>query len=141
MDASAAILGLLNDGEARSMLREDPVVCPHLVDSEVAHALRAQVLRGDVDAADAWRALDTWGRLGSTLDSVSDLAERMARRQRKLDIVAEEHLRWVTEAPLAPPAPDHADGGLWHMDLHGTVDDECTMQARIQERWAAEGLV
>lgn len=64
VDASAAILGLLNDGEARSTLREGAVACPHLADSEVAHALRSQVLRGDLEAADAWRAIETWGRLG-----------------------------------------------------------------------------
>lgn len=59
IDASVAVLGLLNDGEARSMLREGAVACPHLADSEVAHALRAQVLRGDVAADDAWRAVET----------------------------------------------------------------------------------
>lgn len=64
IDASAAVLGLLNDGDARSLLREGAVACPHLADSEVAHALRAQVLRGDVEADDARRAIETWGRLG-----------------------------------------------------------------------------
>lgn len=49
IDASAAVLGLLNDGEARAMLGEDAIVCPHLADSEVVHVLRSQVLRGDLD--------------------------------------------------------------------------------------------
>lgn len=77
IDASAAILGLLNDGEARSMLREGAVACPHLADSEVAHALRAQVLRGDVEAADAWRAIETWGRLGIERIGVQGLLPRI----------------------------------------------------------------
>lgn len=64
IDASAAVLGLLNDGEARATLRDASVVCPHLADSEVAHALRAQVLRREVTAVDASRAIDVWGRLG-----------------------------------------------------------------------------
>lgn len=64
IDASAAILGLLNDGEARAMLREGAVVCPHLADSEVAHALRSQVRRGALGAGDAWRAIEAWARLG-----------------------------------------------------------------------------
>jgi predicted nucleic acid-binding protein len=46
------------------MLRDASLVCPHLADSEVVGALRAQVLRGEVSTADASRALDTWGRLG-----------------------------------------------------------------------------
>ncbi|HEX7135553.1 MAG TPA: type II toxin-antitoxin system VapC family toxin [Iamia sp.] len=77
IDASAAILGLLNDGEARSMLREGAIACPHLADSEVAHALRSQVLRGDVEAADAWRALETWGRLGIERIGVQGLLPRI----------------------------------------------------------------
>lgn len=77
IDASAAILGLLNDGEARAMLREGPVLCPHLADSEVAHALRSQVLRGDLDAQDAGRAIDTWGRLGIERIGVQGLLSRI----------------------------------------------------------------
>lgn len=64
VDASAVVLGLLNDGAARAKLRDEAIVCPHLVDSEVLHALRAQVLRGAVEAGDAARAVDVWGRLG-----------------------------------------------------------------------------
>jgi predicted nucleic acid-binding protein len=49
IDASAAVLGLMNDGEARAMLEAGAVVCPHLADSEVVNTLRSQVLRGDLD--------------------------------------------------------------------------------------------
>ncbi len=77
IDASAAVLGLLNDGQARAMLREAPVVCPHLADSEVAHALRAQVRRGEVKAVDATRAIDTWGRLGIERVGVRGLLGRI----------------------------------------------------------------
>lgn len=77
IDASVAVLGLLNDGEARAMLREGAIVCPHLADSEVAHALRAQVLRGDLEADDASRALQAWGRLGVERIGVQGLLRRI----------------------------------------------------------------
>ena len=64
LDASAAVLALLNDGDARRALATETVVVPHLADSEIAHALRAQVLRGGIDAGDARRALARWARLG-----------------------------------------------------------------------------
>ena len=64
VDASAAVLGLLNDGDARASLAGEALACPHLVDSEVLHALRARVLRGDVEATVAQQAIDAWARLG-----------------------------------------------------------------------------
>lgn len=64
IDASAAVLALLNDGDARRALANDAVSAPHLADSEVAHALRSQVIRGRVGVAVARAALDRWTRLG-----------------------------------------------------------------------------
>lgn len=63
-DASAVVLALLNDGDARRSLATETVVVPHLADSEVAHTLRAQVLRGHLSAGNAGLALDRWARLG-----------------------------------------------------------------------------
>ena len=77
VDASAAVLGLLNDGEARANLRDEAVVCPHLVDSEVAHALRAQVLRGEVEVVDATLAIETWGSLGIQRVGIEGLLGRV----------------------------------------------------------------
>lgn len=77
IDASAAVLGLLNDGDARATLREASVICPHLADSEVVHALRAQVLRGEVTASEASRAIDTWGRIGLERVGVRGLLGRI----------------------------------------------------------------
>lgn len=77
LDASAAVLGLLNDGEARRMLRDDAVVCPHLTDSEVVHALRSRVLRGDLEARDAGRAIEVWSRLGLSRLAVHGLLGRV----------------------------------------------------------------
>lgn len=64
LDASAAVLGLLNNGDARPLLATQAVAVPHLVDSEVASALRAQALRGRVSAEDAQAALRRWAQLG-----------------------------------------------------------------------------
>ena len=77
MDASAAVLGLLNDGPARAVLAEEAVVCPHLADSEIAHALRFQVRRGALDGSVAERALGVWARLGLERVGVSGLLGRI----------------------------------------------------------------
>jgi predicted nucleic acid-binding protein len=77
LDASAAVLGLLNDGDARHSLATEDVAVPHLADSEVAHALRAQVLRGRVDAGDARAALSRWGRLGMRRFAAVGLLDRI----------------------------------------------------------------
>jgi len=63
-DASAVVLALLNDGDARRRLVAEGVAVPHLADSELANALRAQVLRGRVDDGGACAALARWARLG-----------------------------------------------------------------------------
>lgn len=77
LDASAAVLALLNDGDARRALATETIVVPHLADAEVAHALRAQVLRGHVDAGDARGALARWARLGLRRFAVVGLLARI----------------------------------------------------------------
>ena len=77
LDASAAVLALLNDGDARRSLANETVAVPHLADSEVAHALRAQVLRGHVSADDAGAALAGWARLGLRRFGVAGLVARI----------------------------------------------------------------
>lgn len=101
VDASAAILGLLNDGEARSMLREGAVVCPHLADSEVAHALRSQVLRGDLEVEDAERAIGTWVRLGIERIGVQGLLPRIWELRDNLSAFDATYVA-VAEAMEAP---------------------------------------
>lgn len=77
IDASAAVLGLLNDGEARTTLSEEAVVTPYLADSEVVHALRSRVRRGEVEEHAAKRAIGVWGRLGLQRVGVSGLLDRI----------------------------------------------------------------
>lgn len=64
LDASAAVLALLNDGDARRSLATKPVAVPYLADSEVASALRAQLVRGQLDEPTARAGLVAWARLG-----------------------------------------------------------------------------
>jgi len=77
LDASAVVLALLNDGDARRSLAREIAAVPHLADSEVTHALRSQVLRGTVSAADAQAALASWARLGVRRFAVVGLLDRI----------------------------------------------------------------
>lgn len=64
VDASVAVIGLLDDGAARRLLADEPVAVPHLIDAEVVHAMRSSVRRREIAARDAGVALDRWARLG-----------------------------------------------------------------------------
>jgi predicted nucleic acid-binding protein len=77
LDASAAVSALLNAGEARTALADEAVHVPHLIDSEVAQALRRQVLRRSLGADDGWAALDTWRRLGVVRHPAGGLLDRV----------------------------------------------------------------
>jgi predicted nucleic acid-binding protein len=77
VDASAAVLGLLNDGDARAALASGRLACPHLVDAEVLHTLRAQVIRGVIDEVAAESAIEVWGRLGVERIGASGLLDRV----------------------------------------------------------------
>lgn len=77
VDASAAVLALLNDGDARHKVAVETVAVPHLVDPELAHALRAQVLRGGLTEPQARAALHTWARLGVSRYAVVGLLPRV----------------------------------------------------------------
>jgi predicted nucleic acid-binding protein len=101
IDASAAVLGLLNDGDARAMLRDASLACPHLADAEVAQALRAQVLRGRVEEEDASRALTTWGRLGVERLGISGLLPRIWDLRENLSAYDATYVA-VAEALAAP---------------------------------------
>jgi len=77
VDASAAVAALLNAGPARRALASDQLHAPHLVDSEVVSALRRHVGTARLAPDDAWRALDTWRRLGLTRYAVIGVIQRV----------------------------------------------------------------
>lgn len=77
VDASAAVSALLNAGPARQALSDETLHAPHLVDSEVAQALRRLVLHGTLRAGDGWAALDSWRRMGVVRHPISGLLGRV----------------------------------------------------------------
>ena len=109
IDASAAVLGLMNDGEARAMLAAEAAICPHLADSEVVHTLRRQVLRGDLDVGVAERMIDVWQRLGLERVAVSGLLGRVWELRENLSAYDATYvaLAEALESPLVT-----ADGRL-----------------------------
>ena len=77
VDASAALSALLNAGPARRALASEQLHAPHLIDSEVANALRRRVAARDLEAAAGWTALDTMRRLGMTRYPVFSILDRV----------------------------------------------------------------
>jgi len=77
IDASAAVMALLNDGPARRMIAADYLHAPHLVDCEVANVLRRRVRARQIHVDDGWRALDTWRRLAVSRYPVCGLLDRV----------------------------------------------------------------
>ncbi len=76
-DASAAVSALVNAGPARRALGEEQIHVPHLIDLEVANALRRQLARGRLAPGAAWGALDRWRHLGMVRYPVVGLLERI----------------------------------------------------------------
>jgi predicted nucleic acid-binding protein len=77
VDASAAVSALLNAGPARRALAEEHVHVPHLIDPEVANALRRGVAGARVEPGHAWTALGRWRQLGMSRYAVFHLLERV----------------------------------------------------------------
>lgn len=77
VDASAAVSGLFNDGDARLILGREQVHVPHLIDSEIASAVRRRVLAGRIDDEGGWTTLDVWRRLAVTRYPLHGLLERI----------------------------------------------------------------
>lgn len=77
VDASCAVLGLLNDGPARRRLADGALAVPHLVDAEVAHALRGQLRRRSINAGEGQQALSRWARLAVQRFSLVGMLDRV----------------------------------------------------------------
>ena len=77
IDASAIVLGLMHDGDARQALAGDDLAVPHLADAEVAQALRAQARRGRLSSHDAGRTLERWAQLGVRREATNGLLGRV----------------------------------------------------------------
>jgi predicted nucleic acid-binding protein len=77
VDASAGLAALLNAGPARRALATEQLHAPHLIDSEVANALRRETAARGLNAEAAWNALDAWRRLGITRYPAHSLLDRI----------------------------------------------------------------
>jgi predicted nucleic acid-binding protein len=77
LDASAAVSALLNDGQARRYLADEPIHAPHLVDVEVLSALRRQVNAGRLAADQAHQALTVWKHIGLIRYAATPLVDRL----------------------------------------------------------------
>lgn len=96
IDASAAILALLVDGDARGHLATETLAVPHLIDSEIAQTLRTQVRRGEIRPVDGKRSLTRWAQLGvqrvgmvALLDRTWELRENLTAYDASYVAVAE----------------------------------------------------
>jgi predicted nucleic acid-binding protein len=85
VDASAAVAGLLGHPAARQYLSDEALHAPHLIDNEVASALRRQVSSQSISAAVGGAALRTWASLGvfrypsvGLLDRVWELRDNLS---------------------------------------------------------------
>lgn len=63
LDASAAVNGILGDGAARQALHDSGLHAPHLIDTEILHAVRRRVLANDVTFDGGQDALSAWQRV------------------------------------------------------------------------------
>jgi predicted nucleic acid-binding protein len=77
VDASAGVAALLNAGPARQVLASEQLHAPHLVDSEVANALRRAAATHRLQDDVAWAALAAWSRLGMTRYPAHSLVRRI----------------------------------------------------------------
>jgi predicted nucleic acid-binding protein len=76
-DASAAVAALTHDGLARERLSRVPVHVPHLIDYEVASAMRRRVISGHISEVSGKRALEQWSKIGVERYRAGGLLERI----------------------------------------------------------------
>ncbi len=77
VDASAAVLALLDDGDARSRLGQDALAAPHLADAEVMSSLRRLVAAGSLEVVVAEQAIRTWASLGIERLAITGVLDRV----------------------------------------------------------------
>lgn len=63
VDSSVAVAALIGNTAAQEGIATQRLAAPHLIDAEVAHALRGLVLGGLITESDAVAALQLWSRL------------------------------------------------------------------------------
>jgi predicted nucleic acid-binding protein len=77
VDASVVIEALQRPGPARDVVADQELHAPHLIDAEVAHALRRHLRTGEATAPTATVQLETWRRVGLMRHASSSLLMRV----------------------------------------------------------------
>ena len=109
IDATSAMAGLLNNGQAREMIACERVCAPESVDVGVADGLRRLTRSRRIPPAAAEAALDAWQRLGIRRFPTRPLLARVWQLSETLDTdpavsaaLAERlDIAWVTADPVA----------------------------------------
>ena len=77
IDASVAIEALQRPGPARELVTDQDLHAPHLIDAEIAHALRRHVRTGEATVPTATVQLETWRHVGLVRHASSSLLMRV----------------------------------------------------------------
>jgi predicted nucleic acid-binding protein len=75
-DASVILAWLLRLGSVR-VLADEHIHVPHLIDTEIANALRGHVRRGDLDQRSGWEILYAFRWLGITRHGTFSMLDRV----------------------------------------------------------------
>ena len=108
-DASAAVSALLRDGPARARLGAELIHAPHLIDFEVASAIRHNVLDGHLRAVHGEHALARWSRTALERYPAGGLLTRIWELRRSLSTYDADYVA-LAEALACPLLT--ADGRL-----------------------------
>lgn len=76
-DASTVVAALFSDGMAREIVQREQVQAPHLIDSEVAHVLRAGVRRQAIAATTGWDLLHRFRWMAITRHGTFAMLDRV----------------------------------------------------------------
>ena len=76
-DTSTVVSALFRDGMAREIVQREQVQAPHLIDSEVAHVLRARVRRHVIDATTGWNLLHRFRWMAITRHGTFAMLDRV----------------------------------------------------------------
>ena len=94
-DASAVIGALLN-ARVRGVLAGDlQVHAPHLMDSEIASAIRRRARTGRLDSRAGWELLERYRRLGIMRHSTFPMFERMWELRDNLSAMTRRTWLWL----------------------------------------------
>lgn len=112
VDASAALAGLLNAGQARKALATERVWAPEVIDVDVVDGLRRCLARGQIDGQAAQAAMTAWRRLGVRRVGQVGLLERVWELRDVLDAGAASYVALAEALDCTVVTADPALGAV-----------------------------